>query len=235
MHSKSTAGKLRCWKLFLAMSVCAVILSSCSGSRDAQILVDPEDTSQKLSYWRDAKVGDWVRFLTHNKKIALFEVTERKEDKIRFIAKHYKLSGEETPEDKPDIREVDIEHDDRIMRDTLRLNPFVERSTLQWKLFNSDKVLMCEHHFVPNPMTGEDNENLWCREIRCGGYVFMRRGNTSVLLLVDYGDAANPLKWNYLKPAELLRYWHENNKFTHETPVPQEDPSESTSPEPPED
>ncbi len=227
----------------LALLVCVLTFSSCSGPRPAspppasqappvhkpaptpeelraQILLDPADMSQKLSYWRDAKVGDWVRFLTHRADIAVFEVIRRDGKKVTFEFRLFELNGTRV-EEEPDIREVNIEKDDEIMRAVLIQNPFVQRSVSQMKSFRSDRPLNCERHFVDNPR-GENNETLWCRKIRCGGFVFMRRGNAAIVTLIDYGDAANPPRWHNLRPAELLKYWHKNNRFTHEKPAGQE-------------
>ena len=199
-----------------------------------KLLIDPEDTSVVFSYWRDSKVGDWVRFLTHEQKIALFTVTNRDGQKVTIEAKHFELNGKEVPKKEPDIRPVDLEKDDQIMRGTLVGIPFLVRTIYEWRLFNSDEVLNCERRTVDNPM-GENNETCYAWDVRCGGYVFQRRGNNTYVLLVDYGDAEKAPKWEHLKPSELLKYWYKLNRFLDEKVVSQEDSPEGESPESPED
>jgi hypothetical protein len=200
-----------------------------------EILIDPENRETSASYWRDAGVGDWVRFLTHEKKLCIYEVVRRKGDRLEIEAKHFELSGECT-DDQPDMRESSIEEDDRRWRNILLTSPGYGgvRDVQEWKLFNTERILNCEHYFLDNPK-GDKIENLWCREIRCGGYVFMRRGTKTYILLVDYGDAGSPPKWEHLEPKELLNYWYRYNRFLFEKHAPQEDPPEGEPPEPPEE
>jgi hypothetical protein len=120
------------------------------------------------------------------------------------------------------------------MRQTLVGIPFLVRTIYDWQLFNSDKVLHCERRTVDNP-TGENNESCYAWDVRCGGYVFQRRGNNTYVLLIDYGDARNGPKWEHLKPAELLKYWYKWNRFIGEEEIPQEDPARGEPPEKPED
>ncbi len=203
--------------------------------RARDVLPDPYDDTKKYSYWRDAKVGDWVRFLTHQQKLATYTVTERKGSKIKFQARHFGLDGKEESKEKPDIREQDVDKDNEIMRNSLLQNQFVMRFVYDWLLYKSDKVLTCERHFVPNPLTGEDNESCWSFDVPCGGFVFKRRGRTTYVVVIDYGDAEHPPKWDHLKPAELLKYWYQHNCFLDEEIVSQEDPPEGEPPEPPEE
>lgn len=198
------------------------------------ILLDPNDMSQKLSYWRDAKEGDWVRFLNWRKNLIIYKVLKRDGDVVKLGVKEYTRAGKEIPEEEPDIRQVDIKQDDEIMRNSATQNPFVERSVFKWKLYESNKVLHCERHYVPNPMTEEHNEVLWSRDIRCGGFVFMRRGDNSYVIMVDYGDKEHQPKWDHLKPADLLKYWQNNDRFTFEKLTPQKDPPGGEPPEKPE-
>jgi hypothetical protein len=199
-----------------------------------EILPDPEDESIIYSYWRDAQVGDWVRFLTHQQKIALFTVIGREDSKLRIEAKHFELDGREVPKDKPDIRSVKLDEDQMITRNSLLQNPFVVRTVYEWDLFNTDRMLYCERRTVDNP-TGEDNETCYSWKIRCGGYVFQRRGNNLVVLLIDYGEAENPPKWGVHKASALLKYWYEFNRFLDQPVVAQEDPEDGELPEKPEE
>jgi hypothetical protein len=199
-----------------------------------KILVDPNDMSQNMSYWRDTKVGDWVRFLNHRQNVIIFELLERKDGKLKFSSKEYKRTGEEIPEKELDVRDVDIVKNDDIVRGPLLRNPLVVRTVYEWKLFKSDKVLYCERHNVDNPR-GDNKETCWSREVRCHGVVFQRSGNNLVVVLIDYGDIDNFPKWDHLKPDELLSYWHKMNRFLDERIVAQEDPEEGEQPEMPED
>jgi len=200
----------------------------------AGILLDPNDMSQKLSYWRDTKAGDWVRFLNWQKNLIIYKVLKRDGDIVKLEVKQYTRGGKEIPEEQPDIRDVNVESDDKVMRGSLILNPLVERSVFKWKHYGDGKTLNCERRYVPNPMTGENNETLRSWDIRCGGFVFQRRGKTTYVIMVDYGDAEHPPKWDNLKPADLLKYWQENDKFTFEKLDPQKDPPGGEPPEKPE-
>lgn len=202
--------------------------------RAREVLIDPHDESTVASYWHNAKVGDWVLFLTWEKKLAMYTVAERDGMKLKYQARHFERDGTETSAAEPDIRSVDIQKDDEITRSSLIQNILITRTVYDRKLYNSDKVLVCERRYVPNP-SGENNETLWSREVRCGGYVFQRRGSTAVVTLIDYGDAQHLPKWDSLKPAELLRYWHENDKFIFEELVVQDDDPRGEPPEMPED
>jgi hypothetical protein len=197
------------------------------------ILLDPNDMSQQLSYWGDTKEGDWVRFLNWKKDLIIYKVVKRDGDTIKLEVKQYTREGKEIPEEEPDIRQLDVAQDDRIMRDSLNMNPYIERSVSKWQLYGSAKTLHCERHWVPNPMTGDNNETLRSRDVRCGGLVFMRRGNTTYVILVDYGDAQHPPKWDNLKPAELLKYWQKHDRFLNEKPDSQNDPAASGHPQKP--
>jgi len=197
----------------------------------AGILADPNG-AELISSWRDAKVGDWVRFLTHNRKIALFEVTERVGMKLKVVARHFELDGTEIVH-PPDIRPIDIKDDDKIRRQSLIQNPFIKRSAGEWKMFGSGRALKGEMHRVDNP-SGDNNVSLSCRAVRCGGYTYDRRGRNPYVILVDFGDAENPPKWKHLKPAELLRFWYERRPWP-EPPIPQGDPPEGEPAEPPEE
>jgi hypothetical protein len=198
------------------------------------ILIDPEDTTQTFSYWRDAKVGDWVRFLTHQQKIAVFTVVERNGNKLKYQATHFELNGKEIPSEQPDLREVDIEGDEQVMRSSLIMNYFVTRRIYDWELYNTSKILHCERRTVDNP-TGENNETCYAWEVRCGGYVYQRRGRSLVVLMVDYGDVENPPKWGHLDAADLLKYWYKFDRFLYEPIISQADPPEGEFPEPPEE
>lgn len=202
--------------------------------RSKEVLLDPENNKVTYSYWRDAKVGDWVRFLTYLQKLCIYEVIEREGANLKYQVRHFELTGEEIPKKEPDIRKVDIAQDDKDTRGTLIGIPFLVRTIYDWPHYKSSKILLCERRNVDNP-TGENNETCSCREIRCGGYVFQRRGNTTVVRLIDFGDAANPPKWDHLKPVELLNYWHKLNKFIDDPYIPQEDSPEGELPEMPED
>jgi hypothetical protein len=188
------------------------------------ILLDPNDMTKKLSYWCNAKEGDWVRFLNWKKNLIIYKVVKRDGDIVKLEVKQFTREGKEIPEEQPDIREIDVKQDDKISRDILKMHPLLERSVFKWKLYGSDRVLHCERRYVPNPMTGENNETLFSRDIRCGGFVFMRRGDTSYVIMVDYGDAEHPPKWEHLKPADLRKYWQKYNRFLSEKPDSQKDP-----------
>ncbi len=198
------------------------------------ILLDPNNMMQKLSYWRDTKEGDWVRFLNWQKNLIVYKVVKRDGDTIKLEVKQYTRAGKEIPEEEPDIRQLDVAQDDKLMRDSLKFNPLVERSVSKWKRYGDGKTLHCERRYVPNPMTEENNETLHSRDIRCGGFVFMRRGKTTLVVLVDYGDKEHQPKWDNLKPAELLKYWHQNDRFTFEKLKSQNDPPGGEPPEKPE-
>jgi hypothetical protein len=190
------------------------------------------NAAQIRSYWSDAEVGDWVRFMTHNQKIALFEIVQRDGDNIAFEARHFELSGKEIPRQEPDIRKIDVQEDEKIQQAVLVQNPFVVRSVNEWKLYKSNRTLKGDMHQVDNP-TGENNRSLSCRDVRCGSHTYQRRGQTPYVILVDYGDTGNPPMWDRINPADLLKYWHEKKDWPNK-PKPQEDPFGGEPPEPPE-
>ena len=206
-----------------------------------KILTDPNDDSKSSSYWINAKVGDWVRFLNWQKNLIIFEVLSREGNKLKFIVKQYKRTGEEIPNidedgnEKEDIRDIDIEGDSKLMKSSAIQNRFVERYIYEWPLYNTDKILYCERRWVPNPMTGENNDTCRSWDIRCGGLVYQRRGNTTYVTLIDYGDAENPPKWDHLDSADMFKYWHKYDRFLHQKFIPQEDPDRGEEPEMPED
>ncbi len=202
--------------------------------RAREFLLDPEDNSFTYSYWKDAKVGDWVRFMNHRQNVILYKVIKREGDKIQFTVIEFKRSGEEIPEEKLDVREAGITKDNEIKRGSLLNNPYNVRTIWEWELYGSDKIMLCERRNVANPR-GDDKETCYNWDVRCGGYVFQRSGRTLVILMVDYGDAEHPPKWGHLKDAELLKYWYKFDRFLDEKVISQEDPEEGEDPEKPEE
>jgi hypothetical protein len=206
-----------------------------------RILTDPHDESKSSSYWINAKEGDWVRFLNWQKNIIIYTVKKREGNILKIDVKQYKRTGEEIPNldedgnEKEDVREIKIEGDSQLMRDSVLKNRFVERYVYEWPLYNTDKTLYCERRWVPNPLTGEDNDTCRCWDIRCGGMVYQRRGNTTYVTLIDYGDAEHPPKWDHLDPADMFKYWYMYDRFLHVPFNPQEDPERGEEPERPED
>jgi len=198
-----------------------------------KLLRDPEK-DEVYSYWKNARKGDWLRFLTHQQQIALMTVVEKDGDALKVEFRHFDLKGQEEKKDKPDIRPYSIKEDDEIMKSSLLNNPYVTRSIAKWKVYNGDKTLDCEMRFVDNP-TGEKNENLYSWDVRCGGFVKMRRGNFTYITLIDYGDAENPPTWENLKAQDMLNFWYVHNVFTGEPVILQSDPPEGEMPEMPED
>lgn len=200
-----------------------------------EILTDPNDDSKSSSYWINAKMGDWVRFLNWRKNIIIYRVVKREGNNIEFSVKEYKRSGEEIPEEQEDIRKTNIEEDSKLMKSSAIQNRYVERYVYEWPVYNTDKTLYCERRWVPNPMTGENNDTCRAWEVRCGGLVYQRRGNNTYVILIDYGDAEHPPKWDHLDPADMFKYWHRYDRFLHQKFIPQEDPDRGEEPEMPED
>ncbi len=202
-----------------------------------KVLTDPYDESKSSSYWINAKVGDWVRFLNWQKNIIIYTVLTREGNKLSISVKQYKRDGEEIPETsgEEDVRKIDIEADSRLNRNSALQNPHVERYVYEWPLYKTDKTFYCERRWVPNPMTGENNDTCRSWEVRCGGLIYQRRGNTTYVTLIDYGDVEHPPKWEHLDPDDMFKYWYKYDRFLHQKPVSQEDPGRGEEPEMPED
>jgi hypothetical protein len=206
------------------------------------ILIDPNDKTKNMSYWRDAQVGDWVRFINHVGAIVVFTVVERDGSNLKFEAKLFSGDGKEVSMDKkgtviakppdapPDIRLVDIEKDDAEARLLLKTNPFIKvRNVVDWKVLMSDKVIHCEHRFTEKP--DWTNETLYSRDVRAGGCVFARSNNDTYVLLLDRGDKNNLPKWDIWTADDLKEWRFRWSRFLHQEFVENEDPQE---PEPPE-
>lgn len=202
--------------------------------RARQILPDPNNNDVVFSYWKNAVVGDWLLFMTHQRKLALFTVSKNDGKKVEWKTRYFELDGTETTGSEQAPRSVDLAGDDQVMRGSVIQNPFCVRTVYEWKLYKSDKTLLCERHTVDNPR-GENNETCWCWDVRCYGVVFNKRGSNLVILLIRYGDAKTKLNLEEFKASELLRYWYENNRFRDDPFVSQEDPPEGEMPEKPED
>jgi hypothetical protein len=205
------------------------------------ILIDPDDTTQKMSYWRDAKVGDWVRFLNHAGVIGMRTVISRREgSEVICEFRLFDGTGKEVdmdarghviprdPNAKPEVKPVDVEKDDIIERGALKGNPVV-RSVVDWKVYKSDKVIQCERRFTQ----GEErtNDTVRSRDVRAGGWVFIRTGSQTIITLLDWGDKDNPPKWNLWTDDELKNWKLRWDRPWDEEVVGDEDPQE---PEPPE-
>lgn len=200
-----------------------------------KILTDPNDTEKPSSYWANAKEGDWVRFLNWQKNVIIYRVTKREGNMLKMSVKQYERNGKEMAEETEDVRDINIEEDDKVMRNSAIQNPFVERYVYEWPLYNSDKILYCERRWVPNHITGDNNDTCRSWDVRCGGFVFQRRGNTTYVVIIDHGDAEHPPKWDHLDSADMFKYWHKYDRFLHQPFITQEDPERGEQPERPED
>jgi hypothetical protein len=206
------------------------------------ILIDPDDTTQNMSYWRDAREGDWVRFLNLAGLIGMRTVISPREgSKVNYEFRLFDRTGKEIdmdrngheiprdPNAKPEVKPVDVEKDGIIEREVLKVNPFITRSVVEWKVFKSDKVIRCERRLTQG--MERTNDTVYSRDVRAGGMVFARTGSQTIITLLDWGDKDNPPKWNLWTDDELKNWKLRWDRPWDEELVSNEDLQE---PEPPE-
>jgi hypothetical protein len=205
------------------------------------LLIDVNDKSQNISYWRDAQKGDWTRFLNISGIIGMYNVIDRQGNKITSEFRLFDKDGKEVDMDekgkmipkpldaKPEIDVVDLLQNDEDVRGPLRNNPFLVRQVADWKVFKSDKIIHCERRFEQKG--GWTNEHLYSRDVRAGGMVFLRSRGQTIKVLLDWGDKDNPPKWGIWTDDELKKWKFRWDRYWHEEFVENEDPDE---PEPPE-
>ena len=206
------------------------------------ILIDPDDTTQNMSYWRDAREGDWVRFLNLAGLIGMRTVISPREgSKVNYEFRLFDRTGKEIdmdrngheiprdPNAKPDITGIDIAVQDADTRNSLKTNPFITRSVVEWKVFKSDKVIRCERRLTQG--MERTNDTVYSRDVHAGGEVFARTGSQTIITLLDWGDKDNPPKWNLWTDDELKNWKLRWDRSWDEELVSNEDLQE---PEPPE-
>jgi hypothetical protein len=225
-----------------ALAICALLsLIGCSdtdfaSSSPAGSAVSPAGRKQEappetkkrsglVGTWHDARPGDWVQFLNVHGCVVVMTVLSVDARGVDLRVESFTCSGEL---DSADTRRVDTTEYFTPPRRT----PF-SPVEVTYDLPAGGR-LECLQYIAMERDKDKSAETIMCPEVRAGGIVFMRRSATTYYILLDFGGADGKPRavWD---GAVLTALRSRYNQSFNEQPVPERDPPEGESPEPPED
>ena len=205
----------------------------------------PQQQKQKkeeehyLSWYANAKEGDWVLFLTRKIELALWTVkkSERKKMKqqdgtevdavvITIEKRYFNADGTEQVEERRTKTAWEPIYRDDI-RAKIRLGIVREEDAVFTTI--DGKQIECVKQDAEDAQ-GRRSQSLLSREQHVGGTLFTRRGITTYVVALQWGDKNKKptLKWN----AESLRRFYSKYDRYYEEEEEEDPPKEP--PEPPE-
>jgi len=214
------------------------------GEKEPPVEEEERDTfkekviKEHKSFWADAQVGDWVLYVTHHRQLALWTVTEVKEEDgnkmVKFHKRWFYADGKEIPptkDDKPYPDPIDVQTETE--KKTWSY-PFVSMKETEFVVPATGEKLKCL--FTESARGERRSQNVYCRKVRCGGTIFTRFSQPDVTYVVlwDYGDKNKKPNLN-IGIKKVTEHYMRYDIWWGEVAEGEEDPPGGEPPEPPEE